>query len=94
LNIYERHTEDRLTISFEDSGPGVPKDSLARLFDRLYRVDKSRSRELGGTGLGLAICKQIAEAHGGTIRAAEASSGGLLIQIELPRKPVTSAGNR
>ena len=94
LNIYARHTEDRLTISFEDSGPGVPKDSLARLFDRLYRVDKSRSRELGGTGLGLAICKQIAEAHGGTIRAAEASSGGLLIQIELPRKPVTSAGNR
>jgi two-component system sensor histidine kinase BaeS len=50
----------------------------------LYRVDKSRNRELGGSGLGLAICKQIVESHGGEIMAAPASAGGLLIRVELP----------
>jgi two-component system sensor histidine kinase BaeS len=64
----------------------VPEEALDRLFDRLYRVDSSRSRELGGSGLGLAICKEIVQSHGGTIRAGGASSGGLLIEIELPLK--------
>jgi two-component system sensor histidine kinase BaeS len=50
----------------------------------LYRVDKSRNRELGGSGLGLAICKQIVESHGGKIVAALASAGGLLIRVEFP----------
>lgn len=84
LKIKALRTDSRLTISFEDTGPGVPPEAIGRLFDRLYRVDTSRSRELGGSGLGLAICKQIVEAHGGTIQAANASSGGLLIRIELP----------
>jgi two-component system, OmpR family, sensor histidine kinase BaeS len=84
LNIYERHDANQLTICFEDSAPGVPEKALERLFDRLYRVDKSRNRELGGSGLGLAICKQIVESHGGKIMAAPASTGGLLIRVELP----------
>jgi two-component system, OmpR family, sensor histidine kinase BaeS len=86
LKIYEHHTTDRLTVYFEDSGPGVPPDALERLFDRLYRVDKSRSRKMGtgGSGLGLAICKQIVESHEGQIRAANAPSGGLRIEVELP----------
>jgi two-component system sensor histidine kinase BaeS len=84
LKIYERHGADKLTICFEDSPPGVPEIALERLFDRLYRVDKSRNRELGGSGLGLAICKQIVDSHGGKITAATASAGGLLIQVELP----------
>jgi two-component system sensor histidine kinase BaeS len=84
LKIKALRTDSRLTISFEDSGPGVPPEAIDRLFDRLYRVDTSRSRELGGSGLGLAICKQIVEAHGGTIQAANAMSGGLQIRIELP----------
>jgi two-component system sensor histidine kinase BaeS len=84
LKIKALRTDSRLTISFEDTGPGVPPEAIGRLFDRLYRVDTSRSRELGGSGLGLAICKQIVEAHGGTIQAANASSGGLQIRIELP----------
>ena len=86
LKVFEHHTPERLRIYFEDSGPGVPADALKRLFDRLYRVDKSRSRKLGGSGLGLAICKQIVESHGGKIRAANAPSGGLRIEVELPLK--------
>ena len=84
LKIYESHDAEKLTICFEDSAPGVPEKALERLFDRLYRVDKSRNRELGGSGLGLAICKQIVESHGGKIMAAPASAGGLLIRVEFP----------
>jgi two-component system sensor histidine kinase BaeS len=84
LKIYENCEADQLTISFEDSAPGVPEKALERLFDRLYRVDESRNREIGGSGLGLAICKQIVESHGGKITAAPATIGGLLIRIELP----------
>jgi two-component system sensor histidine kinase BaeS len=86
LKIFEDHTAETLRIYFEDSGPGVPQEALERLFDRLYRVDKSRSRKrgVGGSGLGLAICKQIVESHGGQIRAANSPSGGLRIEVELP----------
>jgi two-component system sensor histidine kinase BaeS len=84
LKIWQDHTENRLTLFFEDSGPGVPEEALERLFDRLYRVDKSRSRTQGGSGLGLSICKSIVQALGGEIRAANSVSGGLRIEIELP----------
>ncbi len=84
LKILSRTANDTLTICFEDSAPGVPQDSLRYLFNRLYRVDKSRSREMGGSGLGMSICKQIVEIHGGNILAANGSLGGLLITIELP----------
>ena len=84
LKIWQERTENRLKIFFEDSGPGVPAEALARLFDRLYRVDKSRSRTQGGSGLGLSICKSIVTALGGEIRAANAASGGLRIEIKLP----------
>jgi len=84
LKITLEYTDKLLVIYFEDSGPGVPPESLERLFDRLYRVDKSRSRSLGGSGLGLSICKNIIEAHGGEIIAENGSSGGLRIRITLP----------
>jgi two-component system sensor histidine kinase BaeS len=74
-----------LKLFFEDSGPGVPPAALPRLFDRLYRVDPSRSRDSGGSGLGLSICRQIVEHHGGRIWAEKSSLGGLAIGIELPR---------
>ena len=74
----------RLTISVEDSGPGVPTNALPRLFDRLYRVDKSRSRATGGSGLGLSICKTIVENHGGRIHATIGHAGGLKIEIDFP----------
>jgi len=84
LDIRATVHEGRLEIVFEDSAPGVPDEALGRLFDRLFRVDKSRSRTLGGSGLGLSISKRIVEAHGGEIRAAHAETGGLKMTVELP----------
>ena len=84
LKIWHHHTTTELTLHFMDSGPGVPEESLARLFDRLYRVDASRTREGGGSGLGLAICKSIVEALGGQIRAANAPAAGLWITMVFP----------
>jgi two-component system sensor histidine kinase BaeS len=72
------------TVDFEDSAPGVPGDELDRLFDRLYRVEASRSRSSGGAGLGLAICKNIVEAHEGTISAHPSPLGGVLIRVAMP----------
>jgi two-component system sensor histidine kinase BaeS len=83
LKIWQDRTANHLELFFEDSGPGVPEEALARLFDRLYRVDKSRSRSQGGSGLGLSICKSIVTALGGEIRAVNAASGGLRIEIDL-----------
>jgi two-component system sensor histidine kinase BaeS len=77
--------EDReVVIDFRDTAPGVPDDALPRLFERLYRVDASRSRATGGAGLGLAICRNIVEAHGGRILARPAPEGGLWVQVRLP----------
>jgi two-component system, OmpR family, sensor histidine kinase BaeS len=75
---------DDLIVDFRDTAPGVPPDALPRLFDRLYRVDGSRSRDTGGAGLGLAIAKNIAEAHGGRMEARPSPEGGLWIQVRLP----------
>lgn len=74
----------RLEILFEDSAPGVPDEALGRLFERLFRVDKSRSRALGGSGLGLSIAGRIVEAHGGGMSAGHAETGGLKMRITLP----------
>ena len=62
----------------------MPEDALPRLFERLFRVESSRSRERGGAGLGLALCRTIVEAHAGTITAKPSPLGGLWIAIVLP----------
>lgn len=74
----------RAELVLEDSAPGVSAAELPRLFDRLYRTEGSRNRESGGTGLGLAICRNIAEAHDGTLTAAPSDLGGLRIVLDLP----------
>lgn len=71
-------------IDVLDSHPAVPDAMLANVFDRLFRVDVSRSRQSGGSGLGLALCKHIAEAHGGTIAARRSPLGGLWIMMLFP----------
>ena len=72
------------TLCVEDSAPGVPNNLLPKLFDRLFRVETSRSRAAGGAGLGLAICRNIVEAHGGRIDAGASTLGGLAITVSLP----------
>jgi two-component system sensor histidine kinase CpxA len=76
---------DRVLLSIADHGPGVPEDSLPRLFDPFYRVDTSRDRQTGGTGLGLAIVKTCLDTCGGTVTARNAQPHGLIIEMELPR---------
>jgi two-component system sensor histidine kinase VicK len=73
-----------LHISVEDRGPGIPREELPRIFERFYRLDKARSRQLGGTGLGLPIAKTIVEAHGGRIEAVSRLGEGTKISLSLP----------
>jgi two-component system sensor histidine kinase BaeS len=73
-----------VVLRFDDSHPGIPEDLMPKVFDRFFRVEPSRSRELGGSGLGLAICKTILEAHSGSITASKSDLGGIRIEITLP----------
>jgi two-component system sensor histidine kinase BaeS len=79
---------DDAVIDVMDSAPGVPPDLLPRLFDRLFRVEPSRSREHGGAGIGLALCRSVVQAHGGRIEAMASPLGGLWIHVVLPAAPV------
>lgn len=83
LSIQESKTE--ATIIIEDSYPSVPTQALPKLFERLYRVDKSRSRANGGSGLGLAICQSIVKAHNGSLNAEHSPLGGLKMVVTLPK---------
>jgi len=82
LNVSVENKKLKLTI--EDSAPSVSDNDLTNIFERLYRVESSRSRETGGSGLGLAICKSLIEEHNGKIYAEQSRLGGLKITMELP----------
>jgi len=66
----------RVAIAVSDEGPGIPEEDLSRVFERFYRVDKSRTRDPGGTGLGLAIVRHLVELHGGSVLAENRPEGG------------------
>ncbi len=86
VQVTVRQRGEALELTVEDSAPGVPAESLPRLFDHLYRVEDSRNRSTGGSGLGLAICQRIVAAHGGTISAGTSPLGGLRIDVVLPQR--------
>jgi two-component system phosphate regulon sensor histidine kinase PhoR len=76
--------DEEVTVRVRDTGIGIPKDDLPRLFERFYRVDKARSREHGGTGLGLAIVKHIAQVHGGQVTVTSTVGQGSVFSLHLP----------
>lgn len=80
------NNEQYCKILFEDDGCGVDNNQLSRLFERFYRVDKGRSRQMGGTGLGLSIVKHAVQFHGGTITVANRIGGGLRFVFSLSKK--------
>ncbi len=82
INAYRNNNS--INISIKDDGIGIPKEDQARVFERFYRVDKARSRELGGTGLGLSIAKQIAEAHNCKLTINSELNKGTEITITIP----------
>jgi signal transduction histidine kinase len=71
-------------IEVEDSGIGIPREELPRVFERFYRIDKARSRETGGTGLGLSIVKHIAELHGGMVTVTSVEGEGSTFTFAIP----------
>ncbi|MCK5735065.1 MAG: hypothetical protein KAH21_01255, partial [Spirochaetaceae bacterium] len=82
---YMKGKPDWLEILVEDDGPGIPEEDRAKVFERYYRVDASRTRSSGGSGLGLAICGEIVRAHGGSIEAGESDKmGGAGLVVNLP----------
>ena len=78
--------EAGVKVLIEDTGPGIPAEHLPRIFERFYRVDKARSRELGGTGLGLSIVKHLVELHGGRVGVESSVGRGSVFWFTIPPK--------
>lgn len=94
VNVGGRRIEDgRLEIYVHDDGPGIPAESLDRVFERFYRVDKARSRDQGGTGLGLSIVKHIVQAHGGEVWVKSELGKGAAFFFTLPADPLVESRN-
>ncbi|CAM2070684.1 Histidine kinase [Sulfidibacter corallicola] len=84
VRVTARMNGEEILVGIEDTPPGVPEEMLGKLFERLFRAEVSRSRKHGGAGLGLAICKNIVEAHQGSIEAKTSELGGLAVWIHFP----------
>ncbi len=91
VEVGYRPVADGVEIFVRDTGQGIPKEHVSRIFERFYRVDKQRSRDIGGTGLGLAIVKHIVEAHGSQIRVKSQPGEGSEFSFALKIKPAASS---
>ena len=85
INMTGRVVGNEVEFCVADNGPGIAAEHLLRVFERFYRVDKARSRELGGTGLGLSIVKHIVQAHGGRVWAESVVGQGSKFYFALPK---------
>jgi signal transduction histidine kinase len=79
--------DGQFAVSVTDTGPGIPQDEQARIFEQFHQVDSSNTKAKGGTGLGLAIAKEIVEMHGGRIWVESTLGKGATFQLELPIRP-------
>jgi two-component system phosphate regulon sensor histidine kinase PhoR len=85
ITVRWREDGEQVRLEVEDNGPGIPEADLPRIFERFYRVDKARSREMGGTGLGLAIVKHLTQAMKGGVQATSRVGHGTTFIVTLPR---------
>ncbi|HYB13800.1 MAG TPA: sensor histidine kinase, partial [Myxococcota bacterium] len=96
IEVHIEPEHEQVRIEVRDDGIGIPKEDLPRIFERFYRVEKARSRDLGGTGLGLAIVKHLVQSMGGEIYVESELGRGSSFTILLPRadRPALAAGRR
>jgi len=85
IQIRALQEKEQIIVEVKDNGIGIPSEHLQRIFERFYRVDRSRSREAGGTGLGLSIVRHIAMLHGGTVEAESHAGEGSVFRLKLPQ---------
>jgi signal transduction histidine kinase len=85
VEVAARPNNNEVVVRVSDTGIGIPRENLVRIFERFYRVDKARSKETGGTGLGLSIVRHVAENHGGRVSVESTLGEGSTFTIRLPR---------
>jgi two-component system phosphate regulon sensor histidine kinase PhoR len=88
VSVFVSQGERETVLKVKDSGIGIPEDEQERIFERFYRVDKSRSKEAEGTGLGLSIVKHAVKIHNGTIKLSSSTGEGSEFIVTIPNKPV------
>jgi two-component system phosphate regulon sensor histidine kinase PhoR len=88
VRIYSEQFKDKIKITVEDSGSGIPVKDASRIYERFYRVDRSRSRDTGGTGLGMAIVKHVISRHHGELKIESTLGVGSEFSLSFPHQRI------